>query len=380
MNQVPLGPQTIERIVEEMLGDSLHAKQAESVANSVIGALHADRAGVAAIGRASARRRGTVDKYGIKQFDRYLSNEKVRSEVFVPRIARRLIAARKELVAAIDWTEFAPDDHSTIAISMITRHGRAIPLVWRTVFSSKLKRRRVRYENDALETLAQAIPDGVRVTILADRGFGDQKRYEHLRSLGFQYVVRFRQDILLTTEFGERKPAVEWLRRNGRARMFRQMAVTANCYIPPAIVLVHDKKMKEAWCLATSCDDLAAADIVRLYGRRFSIEETFRDQKDRRFGLGLYYTRVGDPGRRDRMLLVLVIAYVIATLLGAAGEHIGLDRLLRANTSKTRTHSLFRQGFEYLCGVVHRMLMPLRAAFFELLRDQARNAAIYAVV
>src|ERR1035438_10333344 len=97
----------------------------------------------------------------------------------------------------------------------------------------------------------------------------------------------------------------------GRARMLKKVAVTADCYIPPAIVLVHDKKMKEAWCLATSRDDLAADGVVTLYGRRFSIEETFRDQKDRRFGLGLYYTHVGDPGRRDRMLLVLVLAYLI---------------------------------------------------------------------
>jgi hypothetical protein len=87
--------------------------------------------------------------------------------------------------------------------------------------------------------------------------------------------------------------------------MLKEVAVTAGCYIPAAIVLVHNKRMKDAWCLATSRDDLPAAEIVRLYGRRFSIEETFRDQKDRRFGLGLYYTHLGDPGRRDRMLLVL---------------------------------------------------------------------------
>jgi hypothetical protein len=79
------------------------------------------------IGRAAARRRGKVDKHGIKQFDRYLSNDKVRPQVFLPRLARRLLAARKEVVVMIDWTEFAPDDHSTIVISMVTRHGRATP-------------------------------------------------------------------------------------------------------------------------------------------------------------------------------------------------------------------------------------------------------------
>jgi hypothetical protein len=347
----------------------------------VIGALHTDRAGVAAIGRAAARRRGKVDKHGIKQFDRYLSNEKVRPNVALPRLARRFIAARKEVVVMIDWTEFAPDGHSTIVISMVTRHGRATPLVWKTVRTSKLKRRRARYEDEALETLAQAVAKGTRVTVLADRGFGDQKRYAHVLSLGFHYIIRFRQGILLTNESGERGPARQWLHPSGRARMLREVAVTADCYIPPAVVLVHDKRMKESWCLATSRDDLPAAEIVRLYGRRFSIEETFRDQKDRRFGLGLYYTHLGDPGRRDRMLLVLVLACLIATLLGAAGERIGLDRLLRANTVKDhRTHSLFRQGCEYLRGVIDRVLGPLRAAFFDLLRGYRRNAETYAEI
>jgi DNA-binding CsgD family transcriptional regulator len=71
----------------------------------------------------------------------------------------------------------------------------------------------------------------VDVTITADRGFGDQKRYEQIRTLGMHYVIRFRQDILLTTEFGDQKPAVEWLHPNGRARMLKQVAVTADCYI-----------------------------------------------------------------------------------------------------------------------------------------------------
>jgi hypothetical protein len=379
MNQPPIHPRTIQRIVQDTFGADLHAKQRESIGHCVIGALHADRAGVAAIGRAAARRRGKVDRHGIKQFDRYLSNDKVRPQVFLPRVARRRIAARKEVVVALDWTEFASDGHSTIVISMVTRHGRATPLVWKTVRSSKLKRRRAGYEDDALETLAQLVPSGTRVTVLADRGFGDQKRYEHILSLGFHYVIRFRQGILLTNQFGDRAAAVHWLHRSGRARMLKEVAVTADCYIPAAIVLVRAKKMKEAWCLATSREDLPADEIVRLYGKRFSIEETFRDQKDRRFGLGLYYTHLGDPGRRDRMLLVLVLASLIATLLGAAGERIGLDRLLRANTVKhRRTHSLFRQGCEYLHGVIDRVLAPLRAAFFELLRGYPRSADIYA--
>jgi hypothetical protein len=69
-----------------------------------------------------------------------------------------------------------------------------------------------------------------------------------------------------------------------------------------------------------------------------------RDQKDPRFGLGLSATRTKSCARRDRLLLLAVLTESLLTLLGAASEASGLDRLLEANTSKKRQHSLFRQG------------------------------------
>jgi uncharacterized protein (DUF885 family) len=52
------------------------------------------------------------------------------------------------------------------------------------------------------------------------------------------------------------------------------------------------KKMKESWCLATSRRSDTPRAIVKLYGRRFTIEETFRDTKNLRFGLGLSATHI----------------------------------------------------------------------------------------
>ena len=38
------------------------------------------------------------------------------------------------------------------------------------------------------------------------------------------------------------------------------------------------------------------------------------------------------------------LAIVLLTLLGTAGEDLGYHRYLKSNTTKRRTHSLFRQG------------------------------------
>ena len=91
----------------------------------------------------------------------------------------------------------------------------------------------------------------------------------------------------------------------------------------------------------------SARAIVKYYGKRFTIEESFRDGKDLHFGMGLAWTHISQCLRRDRLLLLGTLAMMLLTILGAAGEQIGLDRWLKVNTVKRRTHSLFLQGQMY---------------------------------
>lgn len=83
-------------------------------------------------------------------------------------------------------------------------------------------------------------------------------------------------------------------------------------------------------------------EVVKLYGRQFTIEESFRDQRSLRFGMGLSLTHLGEPRLRERLLLVSALA--LLRMLGAAGEVLGLDWWLKTNTVNGRTPSLKRQG------------------------------------
>jgi hypothetical protein len=52
------------------------------------------------------------------------------------------------------------------------------------------------------------------------------------------------------------------------------------------------------------------------------------------------------------------------------GERLGMDRLLKSNTSKTRTHSLFRQGcmlYELIPNMPQHRLASLIEAFAQAL-------------
>ena len=63
--------------------------------------------------------------------------------------------------------------------------------------------------------------------------------------------------------------------------------------------------------------------------------------------MGLSKTSVSNQNRRDRVLLISALAVIILTLLGAAGEKLGMDKYVKVNTLKRRTLSLFRQGCHY---------------------------------
>ena len=63
--------------------------------------------------------------------------------------------------------------------------------------------------------------------------------------------------------------------------------------------------------------------------------------------MGLSATRIRSIERRDRLVLISALSVIILTLLGATGEQLGMDRYMKANTVKYRTHSLFRQGCYY---------------------------------
>ena len=363
-----------------LLRPAMHAKRAMAIARAAIATMHADRLSIAAIGRALASVYGTKAKHGIKQIDRLLGNSKFRiDEVFSVSVPW-LVANRNQIVVSLDWTEYAKDGHSRIAVNLVTEHGRATPLVWKTHRTNELRDKRNEYEDRVLMTLSAYLPPNVHVTLLADRGFGDTKLYEYLEhDLGWDFVVRFRGNIRVRPQDGGCTTAAGLVARNGRIRGFEKALVTAGKY-EVGVVTVKRKGMKEAWCLATTLAGDPHA-VVKLYQRRFTCEESFRDEKDRHFGLGSLETTVSTTDRRDRSLVLAMLATCALTLLGSAGERAGCDKDLRANTVTTRrTHSLFRQGREYLLGCSRGAHNILRQMFVQLIEEHSRTSVTYATL
>ena len=377
-------PKDIQQFATTLIGDDFHAMRVLSVANGVCGVFHAATLSIHAIGAAMAQAQGLNAKHAIKQVDRLLSNAGIDMEGFFTCWVPFVLAQRSEALVSMDWTEFDADNQSTICLSLVTSHGRATPLMWKTVVKSKLKDQRNDHEDALLSLFEELKPDTLkRATILADRGFGDQKLYKFLTELGLDFIIRFRGVVLVEVASGECKPAKQWLPKTTRPRHISNPLMTADKTQVAAVVCVHAKGMKDPWFLATSRADLTGAQLVKCYGRRFTCEENFRDTKDIRFGMALSSTHISVPARRDRLLLLGAMAQALLTLLGAAGERAGLDRMLKANTVKRRTQSLFRQGC-YWYGAIpampERRLRLLMNAYAEVVAEHAIFAELFGVL
>lgn len=380
-----MNDQAIEHALQSIFSDTdLHARRVLSLSHAVLGAISAAQAGVANIGRAEALVREVNPKHAIKQVDRFLSNDGFEVAVALRDVVRFVLGQRWKVVVSLDWTDYQGGDHHRIALNLVTAHGRATPLAWKTVRHSEMKNRRNLHEDELLRLFKSLLPSTVtRVVVLGDRGFADTKLYDMLTGeLGFDFVIRFRGCITVRDESGVARPGSQWVPRNGYALSLPNAEVTGKRFEVAAVVAVKKTRMKEPWLLATSLQ-LPADDVVALYAKRFTIEENFRDEKDWRFGLGSRWVQIARTDRRDRLCLILALAAILMTLLGKAGEELGLDRLLRANTVKRRTHSLFRQGREYLHGAVGKLRNAaerLWKRFVALVNSQPRVAAEMAVI
>src|SRR4029453_16532496 len=177
--------QDVRGFLDSVLDEDIHTKRVDPLANATLGVMTGASLGVALIGKSLAQARGLLPKHAVKQVDRLLSNPRLEAwDVFASWVAE-MVGPRTDIVVAMDWTDYDADGQPTLALKLVTRHGRATPLIWLSVHKDELKDARNAYEDACLRRLAAVLPEGVRVTVLADRGFADTKLFGFLDERGF---------------------------------------------------------------------------------------------------------------------------------------------------------------------------------------------------
>jgi DDE family transposase len=306
----------------------LRKSQAKTLAHLTAATLRVGRVSLAAIGRKLTG--PSAAKHRIKRTWRFCANQRVVIADAMRGLVRHLLKRRRAkpgkyhrqprpLLIALDWTDVR-NFHTLMAAAVMK--GRAVPLLWATYTKWKLAKSQNNLEEGLLWLLRDLIPQGAPVILLADRGFGRTELAKVCRQLDFRYVVRIKPDVwvegpqycgLLKKYPVKKGMAVVWQ----GVRYRKEDPVTQHVVIRWKEGL--PKKRDEPWYLMTDLKRSAVA-LTALYGQRMTVEELFRDDKSKRNGFSLRHTKITKPGRIDRLLLILALAYWLLCGIGLLAQ------------------------------------------------------------
>jgi len=130
-------------------------------------------------------------------------------------------------------------------------------LLWLSVLKDEPERPRNDFEDVCLARLTQVLPEGVALTILADRGFGDTKLFDFVDTLGSPMSSGFAAISMSARAMGKRvSPQRGSAREDERASKLQGAEVTGGPPKVGAVVCVKAKDMKipGVWPPATRGD------------------------------------------------------------------------------------------------------------------------------
>src|SRR3954471_10375469 len=384
----------LQNQLESSLG-TVHQRRRAAVWRGVEGVVSGGKLSLTALGRSLPGR--TSDKHRIKAANRLLGGD-VHSQMglFYWALAKRLLKHNKNPVVVVDWTQL--DSGHYVLSAQLCCDGRALPLYNRVYPRSKLGNPLA--QRKFLRAFAAIVPIDCRPIIITDAGFRSPW-FDAVTGLGWDFIGRIRNTTKVHTEHGwiavkrlhelagNRSRDLGWLRmRRGMPREYRLVLSELRKLKGRKRMTLkgvpgrntQDRKSssgaREPWLLATSLSSGAKA-IVRTYGLRMQIEQSFRDAKNHRNGWSLRHAQSKSAKRLEVLLLIASLALVVVQMVGRAAASSDLQRRFQANTiTARRVLSMFVLGHHVLRSKISLPRTILLKALNEAVATSALNGIL----
>ena len=244
------------------------------------------------------------------------------------------------MLLVVDWSDLTPDQRWHWLRASVAVNGRSVTL-YEEVHPQRLYANRGVHRRFLLR-VAQMLPAGCVPIAMTDAGF-HSTWFKLVAERGWSYVGRIRGRDMVRQADGQ------WIGCKALYAQASQNAldlgrcgyVRSNC-TECRLILIKEKPRgrhrlnvygknrvgrsslkcaaaaREPWLLAASptLDHLATQSIVNLYAQRMTIEESFRDTKNLRWGQGLHITRSRSRARLQILLLIAHLASFVQRLIG----------------------------------------------------------------
>jgi len=338
-----------KKIVERLLGgclcDRLHVKQARALEDVVCAAVSGAHLSLSRLARGVSP--STTVRHRVKKVDRLLGNPSLHAqrETLYGDVAQRWLAGVTQLLVVVDWSDVTADQRWHLLRASVAVEGRSVTLYEeihpQTLYANYEVHRRF------LARIARLLPAGTQPIVMTDAGFRSPW-FELVRRCGWQWIGRIRgKDMVQIAGSAWRRCSEMYGEASAQAQSFAQARYVRSKPIDCRLVLAKRttkgrqrlgrkgnpcrghtslksaRAAREPWLLACSRElaHLSPEAIIALYGQRMRIEQSFRDLKNERVGLGLSASRSRSGKRLEILLLIAHIAAWVMRLIGEAAQH-----------------------------------------------------------
>ena len=295
---------------------------------------------------------------------RWLHNRRINVHKLYHPLIQEALARWSEpcLYLALD-TSLYWNEYCLVRLAVVHR-GRALPLSWRVLHHSSAS---VGFEDyrHLLSEGAQALPTGVKVVLLGDRGFVHASMLSFITTeLGWHYRIRLKRSAWIWRQ-GKGWYQLKDIHLNpGEARCFHTIKLHKGHEVGPLHLAYGCNTLNgEYWAIVS--DEPTNLQTFREYGLRFDIEEAFLDDQSAGWNLQKSELRSGEA--LSRLWFLLAVATLYVTAQGV--EVVQSGRRRQVDPHWFRGNSYFRIGWEWVKTVLWQGGSVIRTVHFLGERD-----------
>ena len=248
------------------------------------------------------------------------------------------------------WNEFC-----LVWVGVVYR-GRCIPVSWKLLKQSSATVRLWTIQR-VLRQAERTMPDGVKIVLLADRGFADGKLMKYLKyNLGWNFRIRIKRNFQFCLHGLWVKVSSVSLQPG--AAYFTPIVSIGKTKPFDGVYLAfgHDKPSGEIWVIVS--DEPTHLQTFQDYRLRFQIEESFLDWKSN--GFDLESSRIREKNALSQLCGVLALTTLFVMLQGT--QVVVSGKRQQVDPHWKRGMSYFKLGWNWLKLAVTRQwqIQPYR--------------------
>lgn len=343
----------VGKFLHKLLANTIHKKRISVLSEAVESAL--DTKNLTLTGLARGIKNNCKERSNIRKMDRLFGNKKLEQErdTIYKVVSKCLLSGVKRPVLIVDAVKLPYP--KMYALRASCTFGGRTHTIYEMLHHSKEWNSKL--HKVFLDNLNLIIPKQCHPIVVTDAGFHNPW-FKLVLSHGWDFIGRVRGLKIYCNESsnGYNRCSSLWTKASVKAKFLGEVILNRinplRCYFysykkqlkgrsasatKDNAKLDYARSVREPWLLASSLgEDFKPSQIIAMYKKRMKIEESFRDMKSERYGLGIAQYGLKKPARLGNMLLIAMLTNFIACCLGQALEMKNKHWEFQANSIRSR--------------------------------------------